>query len=63
MSVLVNGKLLSEAKITNPETSFSRIFVLPPDLLGRESVEVTITVNKTVGNPPLGLAFGVFEIR
>ena len=63
LSVLVDGKLLSEARINKPETSFSRMFVLPPYLLGRESVEVTIAVDKTVGSPPLGLAFGVFEIR
>ncbi len=67
LSVSVDGKLLSEAKISKPETSFSRSFSLPPELLGHPSVEVLLAVDKTLeqpaGSPPLGLAFGVFEIH
>jgi len=66
-SVLVDGEFLSEAKISKPETSFSRTFSLPPSLLDRNSVEVTVAVDRTLSkgaeNNPLGLAFGVFEIR
>jgi len=65
-SVAVDGKVISESTISKPETSFSRTFVLPRDLVGRESVEVTIAVNRTLDRTegsPLGLAFGVFEIR
>ncbi len=65
--VSVDGKLLSEATITKPETSFSRTFVLPSNLTGRDFVEVMLAVNRTLenpaGSPPLGLAFGVFEIN
>lgn len=67
VSVSVDGKPLSEAKISKPETSFLRTFVLPPALAGHDSVEVTLSVDRTLqkpaGSPPLGLAFGVFEIR
>ncbi len=66
LSVLVDGKMISESIIVKPETSFSRTFSLPDDLVGRESLEVTLAVNRTLNRnqgSPLGLAFGVFEIR
>ena len=77
LEVLVGGARLAEAKISKPETSFSRTFVLPPDLVSRASaagasvpgdfIEVTLVVDRTIeqpaGSPPLGLAFGTFEIR
>ncbi len=65
-SVTVDGKTISESTIRKPETSFSRTFVLPRELIGRESVEVTIAVDRTlekIQGSPWGLAFGVFEIR
>ncbi|MDQ6675833.1 MAG: hypothetical protein M3Z09_00890 [Acidobacteriota bacterium] len=65
--VSVDGEKISEAKLSRPETSFSRTFVLPAAVAGRDSVEVTVAVDRTLQKPagsrPLGLAFGVFEIR
>jgi len=65
-SVSVDGKMISESTIRKPETSFSRTFVLPRELVGREAIEVTIAVDRTIEKiqgSPWGLAFGVFEIR
>jgi hypothetical protein len=65
LTLLVDGKEISATTISKPETSFTRKFNLPRDLVGRESVEVTLLVNRTLSRSgiPLGLAFGVFEIR
>ena len=65
LSVLVDGKEISATTISKPETSFSRTFSLPFDFVGRDSVEITLSVNRTLSRSglPLGLAFGVFEIR
>ncbi len=65
-SVSVDGKMISESTIRKPETSFSRTFVLPRSSVGRDAVEVTIAVERTIEKiqgSPWGLAFGVFEIR
>jgi len=65
--ITVDGEKISEAKLSKPETSFSRTFELPAAVAGRDWVEVTVAVDRTLRKPagsrPLGLAFGVFEIR
>jgi hypothetical protein len=65
--VSVNGITLPETEFSKPESPFSRIFGLPPDLVGQDHVDVTLEVSHTfrasAGERELGLAFGVFEIR
>ena len=68
LAVLVNGVEVTETKFFKPETTFSRTFVLPPEMVGQQSaVEITLVVDRTLkqtpDSPPLGLAFGVFQIR
>ena len=67
LQVVVDGSRLSKATISKPETSFSRTFLLPPAVAGKNYVEVTLEVSRTFQSKPgereLGLAFGTFEIR
>ncbi|MCU1261319.1 MAG: hypothetical protein JWO80_4204 [Bryobacterales bacterium] len=67
LRVSVDGEELAEAKFIKPEEEFLRSFSLPPDLVGKEHVDVTLEVSRTFqavpGGRPLGLAFGVLEIQ
>jgi hypothetical protein len=67
LRVSVNGITLHETEFSKPESPFSRSFSLPPGLVGKDYVDVTLEVSRTlraaVGARELGLAFGVFEIR
>ncbi|MEX2262088.1 MAG: hypothetical protein WD696_09050 [Bryobacteraceae bacterium] len=66
LRVAVDGKSLGETPITTPG-SFFCAFNLPPELTGRDAVEVSVDVDRTFTPPDdgrkLGLVFGVFEIR
>jgi hypothetical protein len=61
LSVTVDGIPLASAEIGNPELHFRRLFVMPPSLAGRDSVEVAISVDRVFheeGGRELGLVFG-----
>jgi hypothetical protein len=61
LSVSVDGIPLTGTQIGSPETSFRRLFDVPPSLLGRRSVEVSISVDRVLhdaGGRELGLVFG-----
>ncbi len=67
VEVSVDGESLARVPIRQPEAQFTFAFALPPQLVGRSSVEVSVELDRTFFAPPdpreLGLAFGVFEIR
>ncbi len=67
LSVFIDGEPLSPIEISRPETPFSRSLNLPPDTVGKKTVEVTLEVSRTIAVPaggrPLGLAFGKFLIQ
>jgi len=59
--VTVDGLPLADTQIGNTENKFRRLFVVPPSLAGRESVEVAISVDRVLHEPggrELGLVFG-----
>ena len=65
MSVSVDGKPLKPARLR--EGAFDVSFPLPPELVGKKEIEVTIHVDHTFRPPndarDLGLSFSVLEIR
>jgi hypothetical protein len=66
LSVTVDGIELKNTEIDNPETSFERLFDMPPSLLGKPEVEVAISVDRVFQDPGgrmLGLAFGTIAIE
>jgi hypothetical protein len=66
LSVSVDGIPLEGAQIENTESSFRRLFVMPPSLIGRDSVEIAISVDRTLRGPDgreLGLLFGAIAIE
>jgi hypothetical protein len=61
LSVSVDGISLTDTQIGEAETEFQRLFVVPPSLVGRDSVEVAISVDRVFheeGGRALGLVFG-----
>jgi hypothetical protein len=59
--VSVDGIPLTGTQIGNPESHFRRLFIVPPSLIGRDSVEVAIAVDRVFheeGGRELGLVFG-----
>ena len=59
--VSVDGIPLAGTQIGNAESHFRRLLVVPPSLVGRDSVEVAISVDRVVheeGGRELGLVFG-----
>jgi hypothetical protein len=61
LSVSVDGIPLTGTQIGNPESHFRRLFVVPPSLVGRDSVEVAISVDRVFreqGGRELGVVFG-----
>jgi hypothetical protein len=67
LHISINGKKFSEAVFSKPELPFLRLFDLPADLARKESMELVFEVSRTFqggpGDRPLGLAFGVVEVR
>ncbi len=63
----IDGKEVSGEDFVKPEVPFTRIVSVPSEVIGKSSMEVGIEVDRTFqggpGDRPLGLAFGVFEIR
>jgi hypothetical protein len=61
LSVSVAGIPLAGTQIGSAESHFRRLFVVPPSLVGRDSVEVAISVDRILheeGGRALGLVFG-----
>jgi hypothetical protein len=59
--VSVDGVPLAGTQIGNAESHFRRLLVVPPSLVGRDSVEVAISVDRVTheeGGRELGLVFG-----
>ncbi|MGD0013254.1 MAG: hypothetical protein ABSD56_02335 [Bryobacteraceae bacterium] len=67
LNVAVGGVPLPDAVVLRAPGRFQTSLRLPPELLGRTSVEVVIAVERTYRVPgdqrDLGLVFGAFEIR
>ena len=67
IDVSIDGRSLSPKEIAGPATDFRLNYDLPPELVGREKMQVAFTVDRTI-HPPgevrdLGLAFGQFMIK
>jgi hypothetical protein len=67
MTISVNGAPYKPVRLTEPDAPFEFEFPLSKELLGQESIEISIEVDR-VFTPPgdnrhLGAAFGVFAIR
>jgi hypothetical protein len=61
LSVSVDGIPLPDTQISEAESEFRRLIVVPPSLIGRDSVEVAISVDRVFvedGGRKLGLVFG-----
>jgi hypothetical protein len=65
LSVTVDGIPLAGAQIAKPETSFRRLFDVPGSLVGRNAVDVVISVDRTyhdAAGRDLGLVFGTIAL-
>jgi hypothetical protein len=61
VSVSVDGIPLPGTEIGSPESDFRRLFDVPPSLVGKQSVEISIAVDRVLhedGGRELGLIFG-----
>ena len=66
LSVSVDGIPLAGTEIGGAESRFRRLFVVPPSLVGRRSVEVAISVDRVLHEPggrDLGLVFGTIAFE
>jgi hypothetical protein len=63
--VSVDGISIGRTQISDPETSFHRLFAIPESLLGRDSVTIELVVNPvgTRGSEQYGLVFGRIAFR
>lgn len=64
ITVLMDGIVLGQSQIIDPESNFHRLFPMPDSLVGKKAVEVEIQVDPVsrIGNRDLGLIFGKIEI-
>jgi hypothetical protein len=67
VSVGVDGALIEAFQLSKGDAPFHLVLKLPPQLIGKQRVEVFVEVDHTFAEPPdrreLGLSFGSFEIR
>ncbi|HWF10635.1 MAG TPA: hypothetical protein VG297_19340, partial [Bryobacteraceae bacterium] len=66
ISVAVDGIPLRSAEISNPENTFRRLFDVPSSLAGKQSVEISIVVDRVLhdaGGRELGLVFGTIGFQ
>ncbi len=67
LQVTVDGHPVDLIRFSDPETPFHRILTLPPQVLGKERIEISLEVNRTFqpqgDGRSLGLAFGIIEIH
>ena len=63
----IDGKKFSEAEFSKPEMPFYRSFGLPAEFTHKESMDLLLEVDRTFqggpGDRPLGIAFGIIEVR
>jgi hypothetical protein len=62
----VDGIPIEGTQINDPNAVFDRLFVLPPSLIGRRTIHVEISVDRTTPGPngaELGLVFDTISIR
>ncbi len=63
-TVHIDGQAVGAAPIGEHDASFTREFSLPPNCIGKPSIQIELEVNRTFkADRELGLAFGAFEIR
>ena len=67
MTLTVDGVRLPPVRFTEGNTETTFAFALPPETVGKSSIEITVAVSRTVrvgaDTRDLGLAFGQFEIK
>ena len=67
VTVAADGIALAPVRIAPDRGAFEFTFALPVSLAGRESIEIAVEVSRTLQSKedtrPLGLSFGLFEIR
>lgn len=67
MTVGVDGREIGSAAIRTPDARFAYDFALPGDLVNRQWIAITISVDKTIRPPgdgrDLGMIFGTFSVR
>ncbi len=67
VTVEANGIPLGTWLLSKGDAQFELAGKFPPQLIGKESVDISVAVDRTFTLPPdrreLGLAFGTFEIR
>jgi len=65
--ILVDGQQIGELRLTRGDADFEAAFRLPPQVVGKPSMEVTIQLDRTfraAGDVrDLGLSFGTIEVR
>jgi hypothetical protein len=65
LMVTMDGIPLRGADIARPETRFRRVLEIPPSLVGRDAVEIALSVDRTyrdAAGRDLGLVFGTIAI-
>jgi hypothetical protein len=67
LTVHIDGRRLAPVKLGRRDEQFEFLFDLPPDLIGRPKVEVSLEVDRVLASSgdgrELGLVFGVILIR
>jgi len=67
VDLTIDGRAMPTKVIAGPSTELRLNYDLPPDLVGRQKIEVVLTVDRTIQPPGetrnLGLAFGQFTIK
>jgi hypothetical protein len=67
VTVEANEIFLGAWQLSDGDAQFELAGRLPPQLIGKESVDISVAVDRTSKSPPdrreLGLVFGTFEIR
>jgi hypothetical protein len=67
VTVNADGFPLGTWLLTVGDAQFELAAKFPPQLVGKDAVEISVAVDRTFTSPPdkrdLGLVFGTFEIR
>jgi hypothetical protein len=67
VDLTIDGRAMPTQVIAGPGSEFRLNYDLPSDLVGRQKIEVALTVDRTIQSPGetrnLGLAFGQFTIK
>jgi hypothetical protein len=67
ITVTIDGNRIASAVVRNPEAPFAFDFPLPSSLLDRQSIQITLELDKVLRPPgdnrELGMVFGTFSIR